>query len=304
MKNHPMFGLLLATFGVLVLTPDVLFMRLSGMNAFQMVAWRGLLMGTVLLVAWLVLERRSKRPDLLALASGAGVAVVLCQMANTILFNVGIAHAPVSVVLFGVATVPVFSAIAAYLIAGETTGRATWITIAAVLVGIGIAVFSDGSNGVGLNAASLIGASAGLGVAMVFAIYFVVLRMHRSLAILPTIGLGALLSGCVGLTITGPAAVFEGNVWAITISGAVLLPISFFAISLATRHTHPSNVSLLLLLETILGPAWVWYGIGERPSPQMIFGGAIVVLSLAAYLLHTRRRAHRAAACLPTPLSC
>jgi drug/metabolite transporter (DMT)-like permease len=291
MKNHPMFGLLLATFGVLVLTPDVLFMRLSGMDAFQMVAWRGLLMGTVLLVAWLVLERRRKWADLMALASGAGITVLSCHVANATLFNVGIAHAPVAVVLFGAATVPVFSAIAAYLLAGETTGRATWITIAMVLVGIGIAVFSDGSKGVGLNVASLIGASAGLGVAMVFAISFVTLRIHRSLAILPTLGLGALLTGCLGLVTTGPGAVFEGNVWAITISGAVLLPISFFAISLATRHTHPSNVSLLLLLETILGPAWVWYGIGERPTPQMIVGGAIVVLSLAAYLLHARHRA-------------
>jgi len=262
MKNHPMFGLLLATFGVLVLTPDVLFMRLSGMDAFQMLAWRGLLMGTVLLVAWLLLERRRKRANLLALASGAGITVLSCHVANATLFNVGIAHAPVAVVLFGAATVPVFSAIAAYLLAGETTGRATWITIAMVLIGIGIAVFSDGSQGVGLNVASLIGASAGLGVAMVFAISFVTLRIHRSLAILPTLGLGALLTGCLGLVTTGPG-----------------------------RHTHASNVSLVLLLETVLGPAWVWYGIGERPTPQMMVGGAIVVLSLAAYMLHARHRA-------------
>jgi drug/metabolite transporter (DMT)-like permease len=135
MKNHPMFGLLVATFGVLVLTPDVLFMRLSRMDAFQMMAWRGLLMGAVLLLAWLVLDGRNKRADLLALASGAGVTVVLCHIANSTLFNVGIAYAPVSVVLFGIATVPVFSAIAAYLLAGETVGRATWITIVSVFVG-------------------------------------------------------------------------------------------------------------------------------------------------------------------------
>jgi len=196
----------------------------------------------------------------------------------------------VAVVLFGAATVPVFSAIAAYLLGGEATGRATWITISIVLIGIGIAVFSEGSDGVGLNLASLIGASAGLEVAMVFAISFVTLRMHRSLAILPTLGVGALVTGSFGLVITGPGAVFEGKVWAIAISGALLLPVSFFAISLATGHTHPSNVSLLLLLEMVLGPAWVWYGIGERPTPQMIFGGAVVVLSLTAYLLNARRQ--------------
>lgn len=88
----------------------------------------------------------------------------------------------------------------------------------------------------------------------------------------------------------------QGEIWAITVSGAILLPVSFFAISLANRYTHPSNVSLLLLLETVLGPAWVWYGVGERPTPQMILGGAIVILSLAAYLFHMRRRMRRAAA--------
>ncbi len=265
-------------------------MRLSEMDAFQMMAWRGLLMGTALILVWLVLERRSKRANLMALASGAGITVLACHVANATFFNLGIAHAPVAVVLFGAATVPVFSAIAAYLLAGELTGRATWITIAMVLSGIGIAVFSDGATGVGLDLASLIGAAAGLGVAVVFAISFVTLRMHRSLAIMPTLGIGALLTGCLGLVITGPGAVFEGEVWAITISGALLLPVSFFAISLATRHTHPSNVSLLLLLEMVLGPAWVWYGIGERPTPQMVFGGTVVVLSLATYLLYMRRQ--------------
>jgi hypothetical protein len=51
MRSHPLFGLLLAVFGALVLTPDTLFMRLSGMGGFQMVAWRGLLMGSVMLCA-------------------------------------------------------------------------------------------------------------------------------------------------------------------------------------------------------------------------------------------------------------
>lgn len=118
-----MFGLMLAAFGVLVLTPDVLFMRLSRMDAFQMIAWRGLLMGAALLLAWLVLGGRRKQADLIALGSGAGLTVVLCHMGNSTLFNFGIAHAPVAVVLFGTATVPVFSAIAAYLLAGEKAER-------------------------------------------------------------------------------------------------------------------------------------------------------------------------------------
>ena len=41
MTRHPLFGILLAAFGTLVLTPDTMFMRWSEMNGFEMVAWRG-----------------------------------------------------------------------------------------------------------------------------------------------------------------------------------------------------------------------------------------------------------------------
>ena len=70
----------------------------------------------------------------------------------------------------------------------------------------------------------------------------------------------------------------------------MILPVSFFSLSLASRYTHASNVSLLLLLETVLGPLWVWLGVGEEPTPMMLVGGVIVVGSLAVYLM-----AHRAA---------
>ena len=51
--------------------------------------------------------------------------------------------------------------------------------------------------------------------------------------------------------------------------------------TLAARHITAVEVSLLALLETILGPLWVWIGVGERPSDLAIVGGLVVVASLA-----------------------
>jgi drug/metabolite transporter (DMT)-like permease len=45
-----------------------------------------------------------------------------------------------------------------------------------------------------------------------------------------------------------------------------------------------------MLLETILGPIWVWWGTGEAPSRAMLIGGAIVIGSLALYLWHAGHR--------------
>ncbi|MGI3209833.1 DMT family transporter [Roseovarius tibetensis] len=288
MTRHPLFGLGLATLGALVLTPDALFMRLSGMGGYQMVGWRGLMMGAVMVTLWAVLARDRGR-DLALLGTGFGLAILACQYVNATLFSLGIAHAPVAVMLLAVATVPVFAALFARIIIGEPTRRATWVTILAVLCGIALAVFG-GRGAVALTSDALLGALAGLGVAMVLALNFVILRARPDLPIALLIGLGGALAGVTGVVVTGPTQMADGTVWAIAVCGLVILPVSFFSLSLASRYTHASNVSLLLLLETVLGPLWVWLGVGETPTPMMLAGGVIVVGSLAIYLWHTGRR--------------
>ena len=59
--------------------------------------------------------------------------------------------------------------------------------------------------------------------------------------------------------------------------------------SAASRLTQAANVSLIILLETMLGPVWVYYGIGEAPGPAMWIGGPLVVLTLAVYIVWTTR---------------
>lgn len=279
------FGLVLATLGTLTLTPDAMLMRLSGMDGFQMSAWRGFLMGGVMLVAW-VLSSRDRFGDIAQIKTRAGVAIIVCQFFNSILFCLGIALAPAAIVLIGVAAVPVFSAMLSWMILRETTHAATWVAIAAVLVGIFIAVTGKGAQ---IDTTALIGVGFGLGVAFVLAANFTVLRAHQRLPILLLIGIGAVLAGVNGLLITGPENMLSGRTWAMLTTGAMVLPLSFYLLSLASRYTHAANVSLIMLLETVLGPFWVWLAVGEMPTLRMVIGGAIVVVALAIYLIFMRR---------------
>lgn len=293
MRRPVLFGPLLAASAAVLLSPDTLLMRLSGMDGFAMMTWRGTLTGGVLLAIWLVTSP-SHRRDLKLSASVAGIAVVLCQFLNAAVFSVSVAVAPVSVVLFGVATVPVCAAVFARLVLGERTGRATWIAIAAVLSGIGIAVFGSEGAAFGFDPTTLLGALGGLVVACALSLSFVLLRANGDIPILLTIGTGALFSGATGIVFAGSAAIMDGTVWPIAISGALILPASFFMLSLASRFTHAANVSLMLLLETALGPLLVWAGVGEVVSAPAFLGGTIVIVSLAIYLLHARRMSRRA----------
>ena len=74
MKRHPFFGLLFAAFGVLVLTPDTLFMRWSGMEGAGMMAWRGLLMGLAFIAIWVVLAK-NRKSDIAMILGGAGLMI-------------------------------------------------------------------------------------------------------------------------------------------------------------------------------------------------------------------------------------
>lgn len=279
-------GIVLATLGALVLTPDAMLMRLSGMEGVQMLGWRSTIMGIVLIGAWAISRMGNWRADAAVIMSGGGLAIAVCQAVNGTLFTFGIVGAPVTLVLLGVATVPIFAALFAWVLMGEATGRATWITIGFVLLGIVVAMLGKGEVGEG---PALIGVAYGLGVAICLSLSFVLIRGHGDVPILPTVGLGALGAGVVGIVLTGPdQMVGDAVLWPIFVTGAFVLPVSFFCLSLASRYTAAANVSLLLLLETVLGPLWVWLGVGEAPTPMMLGGGAVVVASLAVYLLRQR----------------
>jgi drug/metabolite transporter (DMT)-like permease len=63
--------------------------------------------------------------------------------------------------------------------------------------------------------------------------------------------------------------------------GAVQLGIGCMLMTLATRDLSAAEVGLLSLLETTLGPIWVWIGVGERPTDVALLGGMVVIGALA-----------------------
>ena len=292
------YGLLLALFGALMITPDTLFMRLSEMPTWVMMAWRGLEMGCLLLLLWalrLLLARDGHKikAEFAALFSRQGIGAVLCTLLGGTSFTYGIAESSVAIVLITIACAPVFAAIFSLIFLSEALSRASWIAIFCCFCGIVLAV-SDGDNVVAApDGTALIGAICGLTAAASLGLSFVLLRSNEAVPLLAMNGLGSFLAGCVGLAVAtsiadGPS-LFSGNILMISVSGLIILPISFIALTSATRHTNAANVSLFMFLETILGSFWVWLGVGERPGIWMIMGGAIVLGSLSIYILSSMR---------------
>ena len=276
-------GIGIATIGALILSPDTLFMRWSEMDAWSMLTWRGFEMGLMLILFSSCFKIYRKNFN--KVFSRVGIWIILSQILSSIFFTYGVAETSVSLILFCLATSPIFASIFSIFILHEKTTTSTWITAFFALIGVGISV-ANGENVLNAPQGSVfIGTVCGIGAAATLGLSLVFLRSKPDIPAMTVTGLSSFSYGIVGLIIVSPDLLFKGDIIAISLSGLIILPISFACLTFATRYTQASNIGLLMLLETALGPFWVWLGTNETPNFYMIIGGVVVVCSLAWYIL-------------------
>jgi drug/metabolite transporter (DMT)-like permease len=291
-------GALIAWFGVILLAPDALLIRITGLEGMSLLFWRGLLMGGTLMVLWLIFATRRLRQDIRVALSPVGLLLIGVFTVDAITFAIGITMTSATVMLTALATMPIFTVLFSIPMLGEKPSIQTWLTV--LFCGIGIViVVTSGHEAIGAPTGSpIIGGclgiftAAGLGFAMV---------LKRRYPELPTM----LSTGTANMMTVGVAWVLLGNavpvlpaethqMLALLTMGILVLPMAFFALMVAPRYTSATTVGLIMLTESIMGPLWVWIGTGERPSIMMVAGSIIVISSLSFYFLYADRTSHPA----------
>ena len=277
-------GIFLALLGALILTPDTLLMRLSELSGGQMVAWRATQAGSIFFIIGLcpfILSRSGVKPKIWRKSF---VALVFVQMANVFCFAYGIYLAPVAIVLIAVATVPVFSIILGAVVLKEAVDMRTWAIVVIVFFGVTLSVIGDINSYDIFNLSSILGGLCGLVVAFSLACNFVIIRKDKEVAFPLALGTGGILCGLLAFYFWPSASEINlKGMFYISITGLFILPLSFILLSKASRMTPASNVSIIMLLETILGPLWVWTFTNESPKFLTIIGGTIVILALTYF---------------------
>ena len=189
------------------------------------------------------------------------------------------------VVLTAVATMPVFAAIFSVFLMNESQGWGGWATIIFAMVGV-LVVVSDGNNAIGHpDGSSILGAVYGCITASGLALAFTMARKYRELEVIPAAAIGALLSGIFGFLLSTEDSIFIAPLWTIITMGVFILPVSFGLISIAPRYTTSAIVSLVMLLEMVIGPFWVWIFLNELIRFQTLIGGIVVMSSVTLFTI-------------------
>lgn len=282
MENQRLKGTLITLAGVMVFTPDALLIRLAGMETLTYSLCRGLLIGLSLAVALQLMHGR-RALGLYRAIGRAGLWAALLNALGGILFIAAFAYTSVANVLLAIATQPILSALLSRLFLGERVAHATQLAIGGALVGI-VVVVSDS-----LGKPSLMGDGCALLAALCFSGYFVILRRHREIDMIPSVAISGLLAAilvAVALPLTGiglegfRAITWEAFGW-LLLAACVVAPLALALTSIGPRYIPAPEVTLLILLEVVLGPFWVWLALGEAPSDAALVGGAIILSSVA-----------------------
>ena len=275
--NEYLKGLLLTVTGVLVITPDSLLIRLIEADSWTVIFWRNTLSGFAILFGLLLYYRRDF-PQKIRGIGWAGLIMGVIWALGTYCFVYSIQTTLVANTLFIISTSPIFAALIAWLVLRETVSRRTWLTIAFSLCGI--AIIASGSMEADAKG-SIIGDLAALGTALAVAVSFSIARRNRSVSMIPAIGLSSILAGLVAFPFAMPLSESADKVVPIVLLGLIVTPIGASLLVIGPRYLPAADVSLLLLLEAILGPLLVWWVLKEFPGVPTLIGGAFVLLTLA-----------------------
>ena len=252
-------------------------------DGWQIIFYRSCFLTVALGIVFVVQSGWRVRAALRVLRPWALLGSVCIASVNTC-FILALTYTTVANTMFLMSAAPFFAALLGWLVLGERVERGVWLAMGVALVGMGVMVWD------GLGAGTLLGNALAVTTAFSFGAFVVILRKGRAANMLPIVILGTVLAAV-------NAAVLSG--WAFSISyhdvallffwGALLAGTVHAIFTWASRHVPGAELTLLVLIEFILAPLWVWLVIDERPSVATLIGGALVIAAVASRAIGSLR---------------
>ena len=113
----------------------------------------------------------------------------------------------------------------------------------------------------------------------------VLVRYFKNIDLVPACFVGCILAGLYTLPFQIEFDLTSIQILYLSLMCFVILPIPFIIMTIAPKYTPAYQVSLVFLLESVLGSAWVWIVINEVPSLNTIIGGVILLSSVLIYMI-------------------
>ena len=269
-------GSLLAFVAVMFITPDSLFIRISSIDTWGLVFYRGIIPFLTVFFGMLIIYKLNFFRILLN-SGYHGIIYIITFSITNITFVISIQNTNVANTLVMIATAPMLSAILSAIFLKETSDKKTWTSVI-VTFGAVLYIFFDS-----LKLGNFYGDILGFVTAIGLAVGAITIRSAKSKNLVPAAVVGKLLVATFALFFIESFALIEKDLIIVPLMCILCVAIPFVLVTIAPRFIPAAEVNLFFLLETIVGPIWVWLVIKEKPSIETILGGTVIVATIAIH---------------------
>jgi drug/metabolite transporter (DMT)-like permease len=270
-------GVLLVAGAAIFWSSGALIARLVATDPWTTTLWRSVFAAAFLVVVVAAVRRQGVLAQWRAIG-WPGLAVAACMATASICFLLSLSRTSVANTLILMSVGPWVAGLLGWIVLAERVRPHTWLTMGAALAGVVVMV--SGSYGTG----RLGGDALAIVMATVFALAIVLVRRHPDIQMTPAASLSAVIAAVVVLPMASPLAASPRDLALLAVFGAVQFGVGFLLFTAGARLIPVAQTSLIGMLETVLGPLWVWLVLGESAGVRTIVGGLVI---LAALALHT-----------------
>ncbi len=269
-------GSLLAFVAVIFITPDSLFIRLSNIDTWGLVFYRGIIPFITVFFGMLLIYKLNFF-RILFKSGFHGIIYIITFSVTNITFVVSIQNTNVANTLVMIATAPMLSAILGTFFLKELPDRKTWISIIITFIAV-VYIFYDS-----IKLGNLYGDILGFITAIGLAVGAITIRSAKLKNLVPAAVVGKLFVATFALFFIENFVLVEKDLIIVPLMCVLCVAIPFVLVTIAPRFIPAAEVNLFFLLETIIGPIWVWLIIKEQPSIETLQGGAIIIATIATH---------------------
>ena len=274
--NNQQKGSLLAFVAVMFITPDSLFIRLASVDTWSLVFYRGIIPFFTVLVGMLLIYKANFF-KMLFTSGHHGIIYILTFSITNITFVVSIQNTNVANTLVMIAMAPMLSAILGAIFLKELPDSKTWIAIALTFMAA-FYIFYDS-----LQLGGIYGVILGFVTALGLAVGAVTIRSAKKKNLVPAAVVGKLFVAIFAMFFIETYVLADLDLFIVPLMCIMCVAIPFVMVTIAPRFIPAEEVNLFFLLETIIGPFWVWMVIKEQPSIETIQGGVVIILTIAIH---------------------
>ena len=269
-------GSLLAFIAVMLITPDSIFIRLSNIETWGMLFYRGAIPFVVVLIGLIFFYKNNLLKALVGIGY-PGIFYVISFSICNITFIISIQNTNVANTLVMIAMAPMLSAILGSIFLKEVPDSKTWIAIIITLIAVSY-IFHDS-----IEMGNFYGDLFGLITAFGLACNAVIARFAKNRDLVPSAVIGKLCVAIFAFFFVDTFSLVGTDLIFVPLMCVMCVAIPFVLVTIAPRFIPAEEVNLFFLLETIIGPFWVWLIINEQPSIETIQGGIIILLTIAIH---------------------